>query len=819
MKKSLMACTGLLVALLLLLCVASATADAQSVEEYRQEGYTIADLADTIYDSEGSVVLSKDVTYLRETENGGISRNGNSFSLASGKYQKTAAPDGQQTKYCILSGGRLFFGDRNESSGSETIILDNLHELNPVEIFLGGDKPRDQMMLQAVVGQAAEGADPDKTAEELSRDLVAKLADLGDPVKFIFFNVNQDFDINIDFIEDVLPFYAKGNFTLYGDYRYDNPGITEYSMHDIHMYVDLNVTDIGIKSYEVVTDTYERAIITYEDWLDLATVKAVLRDFQGEVAWYLHGHFGFKIHFETFIGPVAPEDWYCKLDDDNMYDMGIAHVKGKGDLELGITVGPSVTLDQVITHTGLGGKMDFGFAMTNKGSPDRFKPADTKDEWHICDECVTEEIRSFAGPSYVYLDLPFGSESDLEWDFSDRVYSDPIKTFYFSNTFDECEDGDCPHWAWHTPTEVCDEDYNLLQGVDVSYSKVPSHCDPYASGTTGADGAVDLYMTPGSYEIEAKAVSPLDPDWVISKSMKYTKNDGDPYGVQIKLPIPKINVYFKNSQSGEPTGWPEDLRFSPFYQKDVNLPDTIPVLSGRQFTGWNTEEDGSGTSYAPGTAISPDEDLTLWAQWVLTGDDWYVIYNANGGTKAPEPQIIPKGQDAAVSTELPESGDLIFKGWTTDLKTETAEYLPGDTLPYDSEKNVVVLCALWNLDPADRPWVLSFRDSLTDPVSGIPNPMSIDPSVSTDAIIPSNIPEKSGRLFMTWSNFVSGSGYSVILAESPSGDVRGPWTNQHVIYGKNGGHGMLFKTFDGKLKFALHYPERRGFEHLRLLDR
>ncbi len=78
--------------------------------------------------------------------------------------------------------------------------------------------------------------------------------------------------------------------------------------------------------------------------------------------------------------------------------------------------------------------------------------------------------------------------------------------------------------------------------------------------------------------------------------------------------------------------------------------------------------------------------------------------------------------------------------------------------------------------------------------------------------------EKSGRLFMTWSNFVDKRGYSVILAESPSGDVHGPWTNQHVIYGKNGGHGMLFKTFEGKLKFALHYPERRGFEHLRLLD-
>ena len=469
-KKQLILCTGFMI-LLLLLCAAAGASRAEeppkSAAEWQAEGYTVADLSDTIYDSNGIVVLNKDVTYLKETVKDGISRSDNQFSLASGNWQKTAAPDGQQTKFCILSGGRLFFGDRNGSSGSETIILDNLHELNPEEIFLGGDKPRDQMMLQAVVGQAAEGADPDKTAEELSRDLTAKLADLGDPVKFIFFNVNQDFDVNIDFIEDVLPFYAKGNFTLYGEYRYDNPGITEYSMHDIHVYVDLNVTDIGIRSDEVVTDTYERAIITVYDWLDLATVKATLRDFIGEVSWYMHGHFGFKIHFETFYGPVAPEDWYCKLDDDNMYDMGIAHVKGKGDLELGITVGPSVTLDQFNTHTGLGGKMDFGFAMTNKGSPDRFKPADTKDEWHICNECVTEEIRSFAGPSYVYLDLPFGSDYDLEWDFSKRVYSDPIKPFYFSNTFDECEDGDCPHWAWHTPTEVCDEDYNLLQDVDV----------------------------------------------------------------------------------------------------------------------------------------------------------------------------------------------------------------------------------------------------------------------------------------------------------------------------------------------------------------
>lgn len=77
---------------------------------------------------------------------------------------------------------------------------------------------------------------------------------------------------------------------------------------------------------------------------------------------------------------------------------------------------------------------------------------------------------------------------------------------------------------------------------------------------------------------------------------------------------------------------------------------------------------------------------------------------------------------------------------------------------------------------------------------------------------------KGGKLFMTWSNYVKGHGYCVILTESATGRIRGPWINQHIVYGENGGHGMLFSTFEGKLKFALHYPERRGWEHLCLLD-
>lgn len=77
---------------------------------------------------------------------------------------------------------------------------------------------------------------------------------------------------------------------------------------------------------------------------------------------------------------------------------------------------------------------------------------------------------------------------------------------------------------------------------------------------------------------------------------------------------------------------------------------------------------------------------------------------------------------------------------------------------------------------------------------------------------------RSGKLFMIWSTFIPGSEYCVLLAESQSGKLRGPWINQQPIYKKNGGHGMIFRTFDGRLMMALHQPNSGGKERLHLLE-
>ena len=54
--------------------------------------------------------------------------------------------------------------------------------------------------------------------------------------------------------------------------------------------------------------------------------------------------------------------------------------------------------------------------------------------------------------------------------------------------------------------------------------------------------------------------------------------------------------------------------------------------SGYTFTGWNTESDGSGTSYSDGASVTSKSSIKFYAQW--RANKVLVYYNANGGTPA-----------------------------------------------------------------------------------------------------------------------------------------------------------------------------------------
>jgi beta-xylosidase len=65
---------------------------------------------------------------------------------------------------------------------------------------------------------------------------------------------------------------------------------------------------------------------------------------------------------------------------------------------------------------------------------------------------------------------------------------------------------------------------------------------------------------------------------------------------------------------------------------------------------------------------------------------------------------------------------------------------------------------------------------------------------------------KNGRLVMIWSSFGQDK-YMVGLARSATDKVAGPWEQMdEPLLAANGGHGMIFRTFQDQLIMAIHQP-------------
>ena len=71
---------------------------------------------------------------------------------------------------------------------------------------------------------------------------------------------------------------------------------------------------------------------------------------------------------------------------------------------------------------------------------------------------------------------------------------------------------------------------------------------------------------------------------------------------------------------------------------------------------------------------------------------------------------------------------------------------------------------------------------------------------------------KNGDLICIWSTFTE-NGYSEIVSRSDNGDIDGKWTVDEIpLSACQGGHGMIFKAFDGTEMFVMHCPNNSPLE-------
>ena len=125
----------------------------------------------------------------------------------------------------------------------------------------------------------------------------------------------------------------------------------------------------------------------------------------------------------------------------------------------------------------------------------------------------------------------------------------------------------------------------------------------------------------------------------------------------------------------------------------VTITTTTPTKAGHTFTGWNTESDGSGTSYSAGQSYSTNADLTLFAiytRWTHT-----VQFNANGGSGAPSGFSKTTDIDVFIPETEPTRSGYTFQYWNTAADGSGIIYHPNQLYSKTQNGGTVTLYAIW----------------------------------------------------------------------------------------------------------------------------
>ncbi len=115
---------------------------------------------------------------------------------------------------------------------------------------------------------------------------------------------------------------------------------------------------------------------------------------------------------------------------------------------------------------------------------------------------------------------------------------------------------------------------------------------------------------------------------------------------------------------------------------------------GFVFTGWNTQADGNGTAYAPGSTFVIISDVTLYAQWEVPVT---LTYDGNGhtGGTVPVDGSNPYTPGTTVTVLGPDTmslSGLTFSGWNTQADGNGTAYAAGSTFVISGD---LTLYAQW----------------------------------------------------------------------------------------------------------------------------
>jgi uncharacterized repeat protein (TIGR02543 family) len=287
----------------------------------------------------------------------------------------------------------------------------------------------------------------------------------------------------------------------------------------------------------------------------------------------------------------------------------------------------------------------------------------------------------------------------------------------------------------------------------------PTHTGyTFGSWNTAANGSGTSFNPSASFTMPAAAVV-LYAQWVVNgNTVSYNVNGGS---------------------STAPTGG------TYAYNSNVTVNSTVPTWAGHRFLGWNTQQNGGGTTYASSNTFTmPNNAVVLWAQWGLTSNIF--SYDANGGSGAKPAATYSYGATVTVTTDQVIRGGYTFVGWNSMADGTGTNFGSGTT--FTMPANDVVVYAIWSANA----YTLFYN--MNGGIGAIPGQPGSYQSLMT---VSSTAPTRTGFTFSGWNTDPTGSGGTDYTGggtfNMPSSNVTlyAKWTaiSYTLTYNANGGSG------------------------------
>ena len=208
----------------------------------------------------------------------------------------------------------------------------------------------------------------------------------------------------------------------------------------------------------------------------------------------------------------------------------------------------------------------------------------------------------------------------------------------------------------------------------------------------------------------------------------------------------------------------EEIKTQSFYKGSLLADAEALGFTGtgtKRFKEWNTQKDGSGTSYTEGSSPKLTEDITLYAQWADFYKVTYLI-NIDSNTQTYIQKVEGEPSLATKTTAFADfdSSKYQFCGWDTKADGSGTRYAEGASLTLTED---TILYAQWCGAKNSNNYYMVENAKQWNALMGAPFANTSSGIISADVYIPSGKTISSPALSLTstktFSGIIQGSYY------------------------------------------------------------